>query len=63
MKVDLQWLSSLVQTGESLLSLGRKREAEAHFLQALSCPWYTAFAHPTEMQSLRDQYIFLPEEV
>jgi len=63
LKVDLQWLSSLVQTGESLLSLGRKREAEAHFLQALSYPWYTAFAHPTEMQSLRDQYIFLPEEV
>lgn len=43
--------------GESLLSVDRKKEAEVHFQQALSYPWYTILGHPAEMQNLRDQYV------
>jgi hypothetical protein len=58
LEVDLLRLSTLVEAGESLLSLCRKSEAEAYFLGALSYSWYTVVGHPTEMQRLRDQYIF-----
>jgi hypothetical protein len=46
-----------VNLGESLLSVDRKKEAEVHFQQALSYPWYTILGHPAEMQNLRDQYV------
>jgi hypothetical protein len=58
LEVDLLRLSTLVEAGQSLLSSGRKSEAETYLLEALSYPWYTVVGHPTEMQSFRDQYIF-----
>jgi len=57
LEVDLLRLSTLVEAGESLLSLRRKSEAEAYFQEALRYSWYTVGGHPTEMQALRDQYI------
>jgi len=57
LEVDLLRLTTLVEAGESLLSLRRKSEAEAYFLEALSYPWYIVVGHPAEMQALRDQYI------
>jgi tetratricopeptide (TPR) repeat protein len=57
LEVDLLRLTTLVNLGESLLSVDRKKEAEGYFQQALSYPWYTILGHPAEMQNLRDQYV------
>ena len=57
LEVDLLRLTTLVNLGESFLSLDRKKEAEGYFQEALSYPWYTILGHPAEMQGLRDQYV------
>lgn len=57
LRTDIEWMTTLVGLGQSLLSQNRKMEAEPYFLRALSYQWYTVVGFPDQMRSLRDQYI------
>jgi tetratricopeptide (TPR) repeat protein len=57
LRTDIEWMTTLVGLGQSLLSQNRQKEAEPYFLQALSYEWYTIVGYPDQMRALRDQYI------
>jgi hypothetical protein len=57
LEADREHVTVLVNLGQSLLSSGKKSDAEQYFLLALSYPWYTVLNHPEELQQLRDLYV------
>ena len=57
LEADWQYQSSLVSLGQALSSIGKKKEAESYFLQALSYPWYTITKDADELQRFRDVYV------